>query len=244
MTKQKVLAGFTILVIGTLLLTACGGPQATPAVPTVDANAIYTQAAQTVEANMAQNPAVVQPTETAAPTAAPTNTMDPTNVFAMTATMKAVQPGSATTPDGSQTPAAGQPTATKATTKLTLPTATKAVVAAPPKTTGDKAELNSQSPKDGFKIQKNASFDMHIVLKNTGTTTWSTKYTLVFYAGDQMGSPSDFNMPNEVKPGEMVTLVFTMTAPDSTGKKKTIWAMRNADGANFYDMWLDSEVTE
>lgn len=245
MTKQKILAGLFILVMASLVISACAGTQtAAPTAQPEDANAIYTQAAQTVEANATMTAAVMPsntPAPTDMPTAAPTNTLDPTNAAMLTATVQAIQPGGATV-----TPAlaGGQATPTLKVTLAGLPTATSAVVAAPPKATGDKVELNSQSPKDGIKVQKNASFDMNIVLKNTGTTTWSTKYALVFYAGDRMGSPTDFQMPNEVKPGELVKLTFTLTAPDTTGKKRTIWAVRNGDGVNFYELWLDTEVTD
>jgi hypothetical protein len=172
--------------------------------------------------------------------------MDPNTAAMMTSTAKAVlQPGN-TTPAAQLTPAkAGTLVTTPlATSAIKIPTATSAAVAPPPSTKGDKAQVADQLPKDGSTMPKNASFDMHLFIKNTGTTTWTTAYKLVFYAGDQMGSPVDFNMPNEVKPGETVKLLFTMTAPDSTGAKQTIWAMQNADGVNFYTVFLKLTVTD
>ncbi len=237
MTKKQTLAGLTLLVIASLILAACSAQQATPDAPTVDANAIYTQAAETVQAGIAQTEAVQPPTAAPTETAMPTNTMDPNIAAALTATSKAVlQPAEATA-----TVAPGQPTLTKAAV-VSVPTATSAVVAPPPKATGDKAELVGQDPADGSTAGQGDVITMNLTLKNTGTTTWSTAYTLVYYAGDRMDSPADFNMPHEVKPGETVTLVFALKAPSSSGNKTIIWSMRNADGVNFYPIYFKVTV--
>jgi hypothetical protein len=242
MTKKHTLVGLIILVAGSLLITACNAQQPTTTEPTVDANMIYTQAAQTVQAGIAQT-AASQPTATMTEMPAPTNTTDPLISAGMTATSQAIlQPGTAGTAAPTQSgTTAGQPTLSSTTS--VLPTATSAVVAPPPAATGDKAELTGQTPTDGTSIQKNATFTNTIVLKNVGTTTWTTAYQLVYYAGDRMGSPGDFNMPHEVKPNETVRLVFDMKADANPGTKRTIWAVQNANGVNFYDMWLEINVT-
>jgi hypothetical protein len=69
---KKTIIGLNALLVLTLLLTACA-PQATPE-PTIDANQLYTQAAQTVVAQLTLNapPATQTPAATKAPTA--TNT--------------------------------------------------------------------------------------------------------------------------------------------------------------------------
>ena len=234
MLKNRTLLGLIILVVGSMLFTACSAVPSTPMEPTVDANVIYTQAAETVQAGIAQTMAS-QPTQAPTETVAPTNTMDPAASLGLTATAQAIlQPGV----DGTAVPTLAL------TSSVLIPTATSAVVAPPPAATGDKAELSGQTPTDGTNVQKNATFTNTIVLKNVGTTTWTTKYALAYYAGDRMGSPNDFNMPHEVKPNETVRLVFDMKADSSTGKKKTIWAVRNAEGVNFYDLWLELNVTD
>lgn len=220
MYKKNVPAGLSILLIAAFVLAACSGP-ATPVAPTLDAEAIYTQAAATVAANLAA-------TQAAQPTA--TNTVVPTatNTLAPTAT----QAATSTTPQAT----AAQPGA------LTpVPTATKA--APPPQpATGDKAEYLDQSPKDGTTITKNSEFAMKFVVKNTGTTTWTPKYNLRFYAGERLNSPTDLNMPRDVKPGETVELAFNLKAPDKTGKTNTVWVLSNADGRNFYSIYLNIEI--
>ena len=70
---KKTILGLKTLMVLTLLLTACA-PAATPE-PTIDANQLYTQAAQTVIAQLTKNapPATQTPAVTKAPTA--TNTL-------------------------------------------------------------------------------------------------------------------------------------------------------------------------
>ncbi len=239
MTKKNLLAGLIFLVAGSMLLAACSAQQTPSAAPTVDANMIYTQAAQTVQAGLAETPAP----PTSAPTEAQsaTATMDPNMSLALTATAQSIMPGGATATTG-----AGQPTATKSAgataTKAAVPTATKAVVGTQPKATGDKAELVAQDPGDGGKVSASQDFNVSLTFKNTGTTTWTNKYALKFYAGDKMGSPNDVVMTKDVKPGETITLRFIMHSSDSAGSKRTIWVIQNADGVNFYSLWLDTVV--
>lgn len=238
MSKKNILAGLSILVVGSLLLSACSTPTATPASPTVDANLIYTQAAQTVAASVAQTDAVKpKPTATEEPQA--TATIDPNMAAAMTATANAVLNVSAPT----NTVAAGQPTPTTQFTLASLPTATSAVVVAstPKSSTGDKAELVGQDPDDGTTVGQKDVVTVRLKFKNTGTTTWNTGYRLVYYAGEKMGL-NDFNIRDNVAPGGTTELVFTLTAPSSSGSKKVIWVLQNPDGVNFYSLWLELNV--
>ncbi len=236
MSKKKILAGLILLIAGSLLIAACSAKQPTTTAPTVDANAIYTQAAQTVQAGLAQTE-VVQPTAPATETVQPTNTMDANMAAALTSTAQSILPGGATAT------VAGQATSSATKTLVVLPTATKAVVAQPPKSTGDKAELIAQDPPDGASAGQGDIVSVRLTFKNTGTTTWTAgHYALVYYAGDKMGSPNDFQMTKDVKPGETIELIFTLTAPNSSGSKKVIWVLRNADGVNFYSLWLELNI--
>ncbi len=92
MTKKNILAGLILLVAGSLLIAACTPQQTPTTAPTIDANMIYTQAAETVQAGLAQTPVppTSAPTETVA---AATATMDPNMALALTATAQSVQPG-------------------------------------------------------------------------------------------------------------------------------------------------------
>jgi len=149
-----------------------------------------------------------------------------------------VQPGTV-----SETLLPGTPSATAGTvTALTLvPSATRS--AAQP-TVPDKADWVSQTPNDKTQVTRNSKFIIKYVFKNVGTTTWTTKYTFRYYAGNKMGSPNDLNLLKDVKPNETVEIVFEATAPGEKGMTNTIWVLSNADGINFYSVFLDLEVIE
>jgi len=240
------MAGFVILLAAALVMAACTPGSDSPAAPTGDANAVYTQAAATVSAGL---------TQTAEKNPAPTQTPVPPTATAQsepaTATPTVQQPGPSNQPTATTAAGAAQPTATKA-AGAAQPTATKAGVviptatkqAAPPAATGDKAEWVSQSPADKTKIQKSATFTMTYVLKNTGTKTWTKNYALRFYAGSRMDSPADTNLLNDVAPGENAVITFTLIAPDAPGETNTVWVLTNADGVNFYSVNLVLTITE
>jgi hypothetical protein len=235
MHKKTNLAGIIILLAAALVLAACSTPSA-PAAPTADANAVYTQAAATVAANLTQS-AVKNPTSTATPeppTATPTQSKP-------TATATVQQANTSKTTQ-TTTPLAGatQPTATKAGAAL-VPTATKAA-GAPPTASGDKAIWVSQGPVDGATMPKSATFNVVYVLKNTGTTTWSKSYTFRYYAGDKLSSPTDLNLTKEVKPGDTVQILFYLIAPDSATKTHTVWVLTNDQGVNFYYVTMDLNI--
>ncbi len=238
MTIKKLLAGLILLVAGSLFIAACSAKQPTTTAPTIDANSIYTQAAQTVQAGLAQTE-VVQPTSApATETVQPTNTIDANLAAAMTSTAQSILPPSGAT-------ATGQATVSTTKTPVILPTATtKLVINTTPKSnTGDKAVLVAQDPPDGATASQGDIITVRLTLKNTGTTTWKAgKYALVYYAGDKMGSPNDLQMTKDVPPNDTITMIFTLTAPSSGGNKKVIWVVRNADGVNFYSLWLELNI--
>jgi hypothetical protein len=234
MTKKQILAGISLLLATSLLLFACSPQQATPEVPTIDANTIYTQAAETVQAGIAKTEAA-RPTATETPV--PTATEDPAIAQGMTATANAaLQAGAEETPNA--------PTATPASIVVLPATATRPAVVQQPGTTGDLCEWVSNTPIDNAKIPKNASFDATIKIKNTGTSTWDNRYSLRYYAGDRMGVPDHYYVVGEVKPGGVHSFTFAMKAPDSTGNKEVLITIQNPDGRNMCFVNLPLEITE
>ncbi len=193
--------------VALLALSAC----ASPATPTPDANAVYTEAAATVQAALTQNAAL---TPSATPTTEPTNTPVPPTE----------------TPTQAVTPTTAAVTA--------LPVAPTTAVAVSP----DRAEFVSQTPEDNTKIDPGANFVVTWTVKNTGTTTWTKAYNLRFYAGSQMGAPAASSFPKEVKPGETVELSLPLVAPSTAGDYMGTWVMTNADGVNFYNMFIQIKV--
>ncbi|NIP50652.1 MAG: hypothetical protein GWN30_07975, partial [Gammaproteobacteria bacterium] len=70
-------------------------------------------------------------------------------------------------------------------------------------------------------------------LLNNGTCTWGAGYSLVFTAGDQMGSPDIRPLGQTVGPGETIELSITLTAPTEPGNYRGEWKLRNANGVLF-----------
>ncbi len=132
------------------------------------------------------------------------------------------------------------PTMAATTPPLVQPTATQAAA-----TSNDRAEWVSNSPTDGTTMYPGQKFTLKWVVKNIGTTTWSTSYQMRCYLGTTEGcfSGSNFSFPKEVAPNDTVELSVSMTAPSSGGDYVTDWVMTNTNGVNFYPLTLQITVS-
>jgi len=70
-------------------------------------------------------------------------------------------------------------------------------------------------------------------VKNNGTCTWTTAYSIVFSSGNQFGAPASLPMPASVAPGQTVDISIPMTAPAAVGSYKSNWMFKNAAGGTF-----------
>ncbi len=86
---------------------------------------------------------------------------------------------------------------------------------------------------DGSSIAPGASMVKTWRIKNVGTCTWSTSYSIVFYAGALMGAPTVVNLPYSVAPGATVDVTVNMVAPTTPGHYRSYWMLRNASGSIF-----------
>ena len=86
---------------------------------------------------------------------------------------------------------------------------------------------------DGATYAPNAAFTKTWRLKNIGTCTWTTSYSLVFDSGTKMGGPTSVNLPKSVAPGQTVDISINLTAPSSAGRYIGYWKFKNASGAAF-----------
>jgi predicted small lipoprotein YifL len=215
-----------------LSLTACGaqGNQT----PTNDPSTVYTQVAQTVQAQITGNAKLT-------PVAA-TATLKPTDPPAATATLR---PSS--TPFGTGTVAPTSLTPQKTGTAAALPTqsiATVPVVAATQPAgaaSADKMQYISQKIADGSTFDQGQGFTMTWVIKNIGSTTWDTNYMIRLFAGDRFGA-EDMKFSGTVKPGEQTNVTMDMNAPNTVGEYNSIWVLTNADGRNFGSFTLNIKV--
>jgi hypothetical protein len=103
---------------------------------------------------------------------------------------------------------------------------------------------------DGAVVPGGKSFLKTWRLRNTGTCTWSTAYTLVFVRGEQMGAAAAVPFTAELKPGNSADLSVNLTAPGSRGTYRGYWQLRNAAGKNFGiggpgdgSFWVEIAVT-
>jgi len=96
---------------------------------------------------------------------------------------------------------------------------------------------------DGTAALPGAVFEKTWRIKNTGTTTWSPAYSLVWVEGERMGSPDSIPLPKDVRPGETVDISVKLTAPAKSGTYQTYFCLRNASGQFFKldgtgDLWV------
>ena len=86
---------------------------------------------------------------------------------------------------------------------------------------------------DGTRYDPGATFKKTWRLKNVGSCTWSTSYTMVFDSGTQMGSTASVNLPSSTAPGQTVDVSVDMTAPNTAGHYIGYWKFKNAAGTLF-----------
>jgi hypothetical protein len=86
---------------------------------------------------------------------------------------------------------------------------------------------------DGTTYAPGSTFTKTWRLKNIGTCTWTTGYSLVFASGERMGGPTSVNLPNNVAPGQTVDVSIGLTAPNAPGHYIGYWKFKNAAGVLF-----------
>ncbi len=103
---------------------------------------------------------------------------------------------------------------------------------------------------DGTSFTSGANFNKTWRLKNIGSCTWTTGYSLVFVDGTQMGPTTSVNLPSNVAPGATIDLTVPMTAPTATGTYRGNWQLKNASGVRFgigysanISFWVEIKVT-
>jgi hypothetical protein len=219
MTMIRNSTGLSLLLAAVLLLAACSPTQAPE--PTPDADMIRTAAVMTVEAELTQQ-ALLNPTSTSTntPTPEPTATVDiPTLV-----------------PLGQETQ-----TTDGAGTVPSLATATQAPP--PASTAPDKAAWISNTPADGAVLLPGQRFEIKWTVKNIGTTTWNTSYSVRFFSGNINTVLNSYNFRGETKPDGTAELIVEAIAPSTPGDYFTWWKLTNDQGVNFGDVDLSIKVS-
>ncbi len=120
------------------------------------------------------------------------------------------------------------------TTPTPIPPTSVVPTGGPTSTSGcDRAQFVSDvTVPDGTTFAPNAPFTKTWRLKNAGTCTWTTAYSLTFVSGDRMGG-ADSLLPVTVVPGQTVDLGVNFTAPSAAGSYRGYWQFKNASGGLF-----------
>ena len=222
--------GVLLILTSFLFLTACG--TAANQTPTPDPALIYTSAAQTVEAELTMtdvaNPATA--TITAFPLVTDTPEM-PTAILGSGGVLPTL-PGPQTTDESGANPTmTAAPAATQSTlVQPTLPQSSSPVA--------DKATWISNTPPDNAPVTTNAKFDITWEMKNSGTTTWNTKYMIRYFSGNIIMETKEFHFRATTAPGDTGTFIVDAIAPSKPGTYSVWWKMTNDAGQNFGDMSL------
>lgn len=210
-----------------LVLAACN---AAPVEPTVDANVIYTQAAQTVEAQLTLT-AAAQPTATATPE--PTATPEATATPELPTATPTLDPTAL-----ALTPLSGSPTAAV----LVPPTQAAAPTQESGPKPGDNATFLYNVPGDGTKFTPREEFLFAVGWKNSGTTTWNSNYGMVYLGGTLIATYTSIKMDKDVKPGEKYEFNMRMYAPEKPGKYITRWKLVNPQGVYMNEFYFQFVV--
>lgn len=70
-------------------------------------------------------------------------------------------------------------------------------------------------------------------VENAGSCTWTRNFTLIWVAGDPLGSKSQVAIPGAVQPGQTVDLQIELVAPKTDGTYKGAWMINDNAGHIF-----------
>ena len=99
--------------------------------------------------------------------------------------------------------------------------------------TKDKAALVQETYPDNSILKPGEKFIKTFEIKNTGSKTWTTAYSLVLDPTSQneaLGSPPRLTLPQETPPGNTVSFSISLAAPAVTGTRTVYWVLENERG--------------
>lgn len=83
---------------------------------------------------------------------------------------------------------------------------------------------------DGEEIAAGTPFTKTWSVRNDGSCTWTTSYTLIFSSGDQMEGSSSTALPESIAPGQTAEISVDLVAPATAGEYTGYWALANDSG--------------
>ena len=97
----------------------------------------------------------------------------------------------------------------------------------------NKAKYVTETIPDGTPFSPGEKFIKSWTLQNSGTCTWTSGYSLVFFNGEQMSGVSPINLGSSVPPGETAVVTINLTAPNSPGEYQGFWKLTTPQNASF-----------
>jgi hypothetical protein len=220
-----------LLVIFTLVgitLNACNMPRETTPTQTAagEAGLIHTYAAQTVEAEMTQAASGVEIATVASPTSGgPATTEPPAAPTDTLSPTTEAPPAASDTPEPSPTPTEIPCDRLTFVKDVTIP--------------------------DGTEFSPGETFKKTWRLRNSGSCTWTSGYSLVFDSGNAMGAPAAQQLTSStVAPDQEIDVSVNLTAPEEGGTYRGDFKLRNPSGIVFgwgeeaKSFWVEIEVLE
>lgn len=116
-----------------------------------------------------------------------------------------------------------------------LPTQNQEPTAAPTNDqTCNLAGFVDETVPDGSQFYPGTAFTKTWTLRNEGSCTWTTDYSLVFVSGSGMGAPASQPISDKpVAPGQTAVISVSFTAPAGAGAYKAEFKLRTAEGVVF-----------
>ena len=94
---------------------------------------------------------------------------------------------------------------------------------------------------DNTNFAQGANFTKTWRLRNDGTCTWSTAYSLVFDHSDALGGAASVSLPTSVAPGSTVDVSVNLVAPSANGIYQGFWKLQDAS-SNRFGIGFDASV--
>ncbi|GAB4464388.1 MAG: hypothetical protein Kow0070_26090 [Anaerolineales bacterium] len=113
------------------------------------------------------------------------------------------------------------------------PTATPAAQAAPNQFCTASALLVGENPPDKTVYLPGEYFWKTWTFVNTGTCTWDSSYSLVFWSGEHMGGLVSYPLSEVVPPNETMDISIYLQAPAADGVYTGYWRFKSPWGADF-----------
>lgn len=171
--------------------------------------------------------ATVTPTATVSGTVAPA--APPSTTVAPTAAVSMPLLGAAF----AATDATATPSTSSSSTSCPFAFASPSIAVAEGGLLDDSSFVRDVSIPDCTYIPPGTSFTKTWEIRNTGTTTWDSRYHWHFEAGAALGSTSGIAVPSTIPPGGTVRFSVRMTAPTRPRGYIGYWQMTNPSGAVF-----------